>query len=104
LEKKAARASYDPCAPDYAETYLNRPDVQQALHANLTKIPYPWTRCRYIYIYIYISKIIFLHHITLHQFNTKTYRVGPMHVDPIYVDPVYMGPTPNVFWCKIGVG
>ncbi|XP_062163855.1 serine carboxypeptidase-like 34 isoform X2 [Alnus glutinosa] len=45
LEKKASRASYDPCAPDYAETYLNRPDVQQALHANLTKIPYPWTRC-----------------------------------------------------------
>ncbi|XP_058004559.1 serine carboxypeptidase-like 34 isoform X2 [Hevea brasiliensis] len=38
-------AGYDPCASDYTEIYLNRPDVQEALHANLTKIPYPWTHC-----------------------------------------------------------
>ncbi|XP_052205687.1 serine carboxypeptidase-like 34 [Diospyros lotus] len=36
---------YDPCASDYTEAYMNRPDVQQALHANLTNIPYPWTHC-----------------------------------------------------------
>lgn len=36
---------YDPCLSNYTEVYLNRPDVQQALHANLTKIPYPWTHC-----------------------------------------------------------
>lgn len=36
---------YDPCLSDYTETYMNRPDVQVALHANITKIPYPWTHC-----------------------------------------------------------
>lgn len=44
LHKKPA-STYDPCASAYVESYLNRPDVQEALHANLTKIPYPWTRC-----------------------------------------------------------
>ncbi|KAH9771683.1 Carboxypeptidase [Citrus sinensis] len=38
-------AGYDPCASDYTEVYLNRPDVQKALHANVTNIPYPWTHC-----------------------------------------------------------
>ncbi|XP_023548786.1 serine carboxypeptidase-like 34 [Cucurbita pepo subsp. pepo] len=36
---------YDPCSPDYTDKYLNRADVQKALHANITKIPYPWTHC-----------------------------------------------------------
>ncbi|KAL2939076.1 Serine carboxypeptidase-like 34 [Bienertia sinuspersici] len=36
---------YDPCAEHYTDSYLNRPDVQQALHANVTNIPYPWTHC-----------------------------------------------------------
>ncbi|KAM3343018.1 serine carboxypeptidase-like 34 [Capsicum galapagoense] len=36
---------YDPCLSDYTEIYMNRPDVQAALHANITKIPYPWTHC-----------------------------------------------------------
>ncbi|XP_027153704.1 serine carboxypeptidase-like 34 [Coffea eugenioides] len=38
-------AGYDPCASDYTELYLNRPDVQKSLHANVTKIPYKWTHC-----------------------------------------------------------
>ncbi|KAH6837878.1 serine carboxypeptidase-like 34 [Perilla frutescens var. hirtella] len=38
-------AGYDPCASEYTESYFNRPDVQQALHANVTKIPYAWTHC-----------------------------------------------------------
>ncbi|THG10892.1 hypothetical protein TEA_004480 [Camellia sinensis var. sinensis] len=38
-------AGYDPCLSDYTEAYLNRADVQHALHANVTKIPYPWTHC-----------------------------------------------------------
>ncbi|XP_019451019.1 PREDICTED: serine carboxypeptidase-like 34 isoform X1 [Lupinus angustifolius] len=42
---KIAAAGYDPCASDYTEVYLNRPEVQKALHANVTKIPYPWTHC-----------------------------------------------------------
>ncbi|KAK8303820.1 hypothetical protein V6Z11_D04G177600 [Gossypium hirsutum] len=40
-------AGYDPCLSNYTEVYLNRPDVQQALHANVTNISYPWTHCRY---------------------------------------------------------
>ncbi|GMG98902.1 hypothetical protein Nepgr_000742 [Nepenthes gracilis] len=42
---KQPLAGYDPCASDYTEAYLNRPDVQAALHANVTKIPYAWTHC-----------------------------------------------------------
>ncbi|KAL1559580.1 hypothetical protein AAHA92_09907 [Salvia divinorum] len=35
----------DPCIDQYVHTYLNRPEVQQALHANITKIPYDWQAC-----------------------------------------------------------
>lgn len=38
-------AGYDPCIENYAEIYYNRPDVQTALHANTTHIPYNWTSC-----------------------------------------------------------
>ncbi|ESQ31875.1 hypothetical protein EUTSA_v10004057mg [Eutrema salsugineum] len=38
-------AGYDPCASEYTEKYMNRRDVQEALHANVTNIPYPWTHC-----------------------------------------------------------
>ncbi|KAK6928095.1 Peptidase S10, serine carboxypeptidase [Dillenia turbinata] len=38
-------SGYDPCTEKYAEVYYNRPDVQRALHANITKIPYKWTAC-----------------------------------------------------------
>ncbi|KAK6921464.1 Peptidase S10, serine carboxypeptidase [Dillenia turbinata] len=38
-------AGYDPCQSYYSEAYFNRPDVQEALHANVTKIPYVWTHC-----------------------------------------------------------
>lgn len=40
-------SGYDPCTENYAEKYYNRPDVQKALHANITGIPYKWTACRY---------------------------------------------------------
>lgn len=48
-KKKILRqiSGYDPCTEKYAETYYNRPDVQRALHANTTKIPYKWTACRF---------------------------------------------------------
>uniref|UniRef100_A0A803LRX6 Uncharacterized protein n=1 Tax=Chenopodium quinoa TaxID=63459 RepID=A0A803LRX6_CHEQI len=42
---KRPSAGYDPCASDYTDAYMNRPDVQAALHANVTKLPYPWTHC-----------------------------------------------------------
>ncbi|EMS66545.1 Serine carboxypeptidase-like 34 [Triticum urartu] len=38
-------AGYDPCTSEYSEVYFNRPDVQAALHANVTKIGYNWTHC-----------------------------------------------------------
>ncbi|XP_010493441.1 PREDICTED: serine carboxypeptidase-like 34 [Camelina sativa] len=38
-------AGYDPCLSEYTEKYMNRRDVQEALHANVTNIPYPWTHC-----------------------------------------------------------
>ncbi|OQU85873.1 hypothetical protein SORBI_3004G329000 [Sorghum bicolor] len=36
---------YDPCTETYAEKYYNRLDVQKAMHANTTGIPYRWTAC-----------------------------------------------------------
>ncbi|KAL7137927.1 hypothetical protein ABFS83_10G128000 [Erythranthe nasuta] len=38
-------SGYDPCTESYAEKYYNRPDVQKALHANITGISYKWTAC-----------------------------------------------------------
>ncbi|RWR97994.1 Peptidase S10 [Cinnamomum micranthum f. kanehirae] len=38
-------AGYDPCLQEYATAYFNRPDVQEALHANVTKISRPWSLC-----------------------------------------------------------
>lgn len=38
-------AEDDPCTVNYAEKYYNRPEVQRAMHANVTSIPYKWTAC-----------------------------------------------------------
>ncbi|MCD7458949.1 hypothetical protein HAX54_039673 [Datura stramonium] len=38
-------SGYDPCTEKYAEIYYNRPDVQKAMHADTTRIPYKWTAC-----------------------------------------------------------
>uniref|UniRef100_A0A8R7QX02 Uncharacterized protein n=1 Tax=Triticum urartu TaxID=4572 RepID=A0A8R7QX02_TRIUA len=37
--------SYNPCMETYAEKYYNRLDVQRAMHAKTTRIPYTWTAC-----------------------------------------------------------
>ncbi|KAL6011073.1 hypothetical protein ACLOJK_001517 [Asimina triloba] len=37
--------AYDPCTERYSTKYFNRPDVQKALHANLTGLPYSWETC-----------------------------------------------------------
>ncbi|KAL4589912.1 hypothetical protein LXL04_002824 [Taraxacum kok-saghyz] len=42
---RSRASSYDPCIEKNAEKYYNRPDVQQAMHANYTGIPYKWTAC-----------------------------------------------------------
>ncbi|KAK2991488.1 hypothetical protein RJ640_016523, partial [Escallonia rubra] len=39
---------HDPCEEDYVYKYLNLPQVQEALHANRTKLPYPWDFCSYL--------------------------------------------------------
>ncbi|URE26821.1 Serine carboxypeptidase, partial [Musa troglodytarum] len=36
---------YDPCTEDYVEKYFNREDVQRALHANVTRLSYPYSPC-----------------------------------------------------------
>lgn len=38
--------AYDPCTERYSNVYFNRMEVQKALHANVTRLPYPWKACR----------------------------------------------------------
>ncbi|GAQ88391.1 serine carboxypeptidase [Klebsormidium nitens] len=40
-----APPEYDPCIDDEVAIYLNRPEVQKAIHANVTHLPYAWTGC-----------------------------------------------------------
>uniref|UniRef100_A0A6N2LR22 Uncharacterized protein n=1 Tax=Salix viminalis TaxID=40686 RepID=A0A6N2LR22_SALVM len=35
----------DECEVKYTERYMNRPEVQSALHANITRIPHSWVPC-----------------------------------------------------------
>ncbi|XP_006650145.1 serine carboxypeptidase 1-like [Oryza brachyantha] len=35
----------DPCSRYYIDSYLNRPEVQRALHANATGLKQPWSDC-----------------------------------------------------------
>ncbi|GAV67698.1 Peptidase_S10 domain-containing protein [Cephalotus follicularis] len=35
----------DECIVRYTTKYMNLPNVQKALHANVTRLPYPWTPC-----------------------------------------------------------
>ncbi|KAL5569288.1 hypothetical protein UlMin_025863 [Ulmus minor] len=37
--------AYDPCTERHSKVYFNNPEVQQALHANITKLSYPWKTC-----------------------------------------------------------
>lgn len=43
---KRVPAGYDPCTEAYVTKYFNRGDVQRALHANRTGLPYPYSPCR----------------------------------------------------------
>ncbi|CAD5329553.1 unnamed protein product [Arabidopsis thaliana] len=45
LLRRRLVSGYDPCTESYAEKYFNRPDVQRAMHANVTGIRYKWTAC-----------------------------------------------------------
>jgi len=35
----------DPCSEYYVHAYMNRKDVQEALHANVTNLNYDWESC-----------------------------------------------------------
>ncbi|XP_039173920.1 serine carboxypeptidase-like 40 [Eucalyptus grandis] len=43
--KKTNIMELDPCGGYYVRAYLNREDVQEALHANVTKLDHDWERC-----------------------------------------------------------
>jgi len=39
--------AYDPCTAFYSTKYLNLPEVQTAMHANVSgSMEYPWVVCR----------------------------------------------------------
>ncbi|KAF8022267.1 hypothetical protein BT93_G2420 [Corymbia citriodora subsp. variegata] len=46
--KKTNIMDLDPCSDDYVHAYLNREDVQKALHANVTMLDHDWEGCSYI--------------------------------------------------------
>ncbi|KFK44686.1 hypothetical protein AALP_AA1G290400 [Arabis alpina] len=37
--------NFDPCSATYLAAYLNQANVQKAMHANTTKLPYEWNEC-----------------------------------------------------------
>ncbi|KAJ3698109.1 hypothetical protein LUZ61_001814 [Rhynchospora tenuis] len=37
--------NFDPCSDYYVEAYLNTPEVQEAMHANVTKLKQRWSSC-----------------------------------------------------------
>ncbi|XP_057514100.1 serine carboxypeptidase-like 40 [Actinidia eriantha] len=43
--KKTSLLDFDPCSDYYVHAYLNTPEVQKALHANVTKLSYDWESC-----------------------------------------------------------
>nr|XP_016478126.1 PREDICTED: serine carboxypeptidase-like 44 [Nicotiana tabacum] len=44
LDKKVGTVA-DPCLTEWSDLYLNKPEVQKALHANTTFLPYAWEIC-----------------------------------------------------------
>ncbi|KAJ4843424.1 Serine carboxypeptidase-like 40 [Turnera subulata] len=43
--KKPSLINFDPCSDYYVYAFLNRPEVQEALHANVTKLTHDWEPC-----------------------------------------------------------
>ncbi|KAK3024528.1 hypothetical protein RJ639_043720 [Escallonia herrerae] len=44
----ASVSAFDPCSSDYVRSYLNNPEVQKSLHANVTGLPNSWDFCRFL--------------------------------------------------------
>ncbi|XP_021736394.1 serine carboxypeptidase-like 40 [Chenopodium quinoa] len=45
LKPKKLTHELDPCSDHYVTAYMNNPEVQKALHANVTKLYYDWQPC-----------------------------------------------------------
>ncbi|CAA7388828.1 unnamed protein product [Spirodela intermedia] len=45
VPKTTSIYDFDPCSDYYVQSYLNDPAVQEALHANVTRLDYPWSAC-----------------------------------------------------------
>ncbi|XP_057990167.1 serine carboxypeptidase-like 40 [Hevea brasiliensis] len=43
--KQASLANFDPCSDYYVYAYFNSPEVQEAMHANVTKLNHDWEAC-----------------------------------------------------------
>ncbi|KDP43605.1 hypothetical protein JCGZ_16892 [Jatropha curcas] len=43
--KIASLENFDPCSDYYVYAYLNTPEVQEAMHANVTKLKHDWEPC-----------------------------------------------------------
>ncbi|KAJ9159536.1 hypothetical protein P3X46_025040 [Hevea brasiliensis] len=43
--KQASLAYFDPCSDYYVQAYFNTPEVQEAMHANVTKLNHDWEPC-----------------------------------------------------------
>ncbi|XP_002517751.2 serine carboxypeptidase-like 40 [Ricinus communis] len=43
--KRASLTEFDPCSDYYSFAYFNRADVQEAMHANVTKLNHVWDLC-----------------------------------------------------------
>lgn len=43
--KKTSIFKFDPCSEYYVYAYMNRPEVQEALHANVTRLTHDWQPC-----------------------------------------------------------
>ena len=45
INMNSVAGDYDPCVDNEVEIYFNRPEVQKAMHANMTGMPGPWVDC-----------------------------------------------------------
>ncbi|KAK7401292.1 hypothetical protein VNO78_12659 [Psophocarpus tetragonolobus] len=76
---------FDPCSDDYVHAYLNRGDVQEALHANVTKLNFDWEGCSDIIEWGDSATTIIP---LLHEFQNKGLRVWIYSGDIDSVVPV----------------
>jgi hypothetical protein len=52
---------YDPCTAFYSSKCLNIPEVQKAMHANVSGIiEYPWCLCKLV------ARVVLIVHVSLH--------------------------------------